>query len=90
LGSLCYGPAGIVDFMSPAASIRFTSPGGADRGTPRIGTSRTPDASRPNNDIWLPWLITELAKLGLKPAPSVGNLCSRLRLEGRAAAAKTG
>ena len=31
------------------------------------------DASRTNNDIWLPWLSTELGKLGLKPLPSVGN-----------------
>ncbi len=31
------------------------------------------DASRTNNDIWLPWLSTELTKLGLKPLPSVGN-----------------
>jgi histidinol-phosphate aminotransferase len=31
------------------------------------------DASRTNNDIWLPWLSTELAKLGLEPLPSVGN-----------------
>src|SRR5262249_13663865 len=31
------------------------------------------DASRTNNDIWLPWLSAELAGLGLKPLPSVGN-----------------
>ena len=34
------------------------------------------DASRTNNDIWLPWLATELTKLGLKPLPSVGNFVS--------------
>jgi histidinol-phosphate aminotransferase len=31
------------------------------------------DASRTNNDIWLPWLGAELGKLGLKPLPSIGN-----------------
>ncbi len=31
------------------------------------------DASRTNNDIWLPWLSAEVAKLGLTPLPSVGN-----------------
>lgn len=31
------------------------------------------DASRANNDIWLPWVAGELAKLGLEVAPSVGN-----------------
>jgi histidinol-phosphate aminotransferase len=31
------------------------------------------DASRTNNDIWLPWLSAELAALGLKVLPSVGN-----------------
>jgi histidinol-phosphate aminotransferase len=31
------------------------------------------DASRTNNDIWLPWLSAETARLGLKPLPSVGN-----------------
>ena len=34
------------------------------------------DASRTNNDIWLPWLAAELAKLSLKPLPSVGNFVS--------------
>jgi len=31
------------------------------------------DAARSNNDIWLPWLTTELTKLGLEVAPSIGN-----------------
>jgi len=31
------------------------------------------DASRANNDRWLPWLSAELAQIGLAPRPSVGN-----------------
>ncbi|MFI4985956.1 MAG: histidinol-phosphate transaminase [Alphaproteobacteria bacterium] len=31
------------------------------------------DASRASNDIWLPWVTAELAKIGLEVAPSVGN-----------------
>lgn len=31
------------------------------------------DAARTHNDIWLPWLVRETAKLGLTTEPSVGN-----------------
>ena len=33
------------------------------------------DASRTNNDIWLPWLSAELATLGLKPCPASATSC---------------
>src|SRR5690606_1334616 len=34
------------------------------------------DAARTHNDIWLPWLSGELARLGLQVLPSVGNFVS--------------
>lgn len=34
------------------------------------------DAARTHNDVWLPWLTAELARLGLETLPSVGNFVS--------------
>src|SRR5205807_9982971 len=46
---------------------------GQAAGTAALQDIAHTDASRTNNDIWLPWLSAELTKLGLKPLPSVGN-----------------
>jgi histidinol-phosphate aminotransferase len=68
-----YGPAGIVDTISRLRQPFNVQPRRADgwhRGARDIAHT---DASRTNNDIWLPWLSAEVSKLGLKPLPSVGN-----------------
>ena len=68
-----YGPAGIVDVMSRLRQPFNVNLPAQIAGIAALEDIAHTDASRTNNDIWLPWLSAELAKLGLKPLPSVGN-----------------
>ena len=68
-----YGPAGIVDVMSRLRQPFNVNLAAQIAGVAALDDIAHTDASRTNNDIWLPWLSTELTKLGLKPLPSVGN-----------------
>jgi histidinol-phosphate aminotransferase len=68
-----YGPAGIVDVMSRLRQPFNVNLAAQIAGIAALEDIAHSDASRTNNDIWLPWLSSELAKLGLKPLPSVGN-----------------
>ena len=68
-----YGPAGIVDVMSRLRQPFNVNLAAQIAGIAALEDIAHTDASRTNNDIWLPWLSAELAKLGLKPLPSVGN-----------------
>jgi histidinol-phosphate aminotransferase len=68
-----YGPAGIVDVMSRLRQPFNVNLPAQIAGIAALADIAHTDASRTNNDIWLPWLSAELAKLGLKPLPSVGN-----------------
>ena len=68
-----YGPAGIVDVMSRLRQPFNVNLPAQIAGIAALQDIAHTDASRTNNDIWLPWLSAELAKLGLKPLPSVGN-----------------
>jgi len=68
-----YGPAGIVDVMSRLRQPFNVNLAAQAAGVAALADIAHTDASRTNNDIWLPWLSAELAKLGLKPLPSVGN-----------------
>ena len=68
-----YGPAGIVDVMSRLRQPFNVNSAAQIAGIAALDDIAHTDASRTNNDIWLPWLSTELAKLGLEPVPSVGN-----------------
>ena len=68
-----YGPAGIVDVMSRLRQPFNVNLPAQIAGIAALDDIAHTDASRTNNDIWLPWLSAELAKLGLKPLPSVGN-----------------
>ena len=68
-----YGPTGIVDVMSRLRQPFNVNLAAQIAGIAAMQDIAHTDASRTNNDIWLPWLNTELAKLGLKPLPSVGN-----------------
>ena len=78
-----YGPAGIVDVISRLRQPFNVNLAAQIAGIAALDDIAHTDASRTNNDIWLPWLAAELTKLGLKPLPSVGNfLTVRLRLEG--------
>ncbi|WIM11415.1 histidinol-phosphate transaminase [Enhydrobacter sp.] len=68
-----YGPAGIVDTINRLRQPFNVNLAAQMAGIAALADIAHTDASRTNNDIWLPWLGAELAKLGLKPLPSVGN-----------------
>jgi len=68
-----YGPAGIVDVMSRLRQPFNVNLAAQIAGVAALQDIAHTDASRTNNDIWLPWLGAELTKLGLEPVPSVGN-----------------
>lgn len=68
-----YGPAGIVDVMSRLRQPFNVNLAAQIAGIAALEDIAHTDASRTNNDIWLPWLSDELKKLGLAPLPSVGN-----------------
>lgn len=68
-----YGPAGIVDVISRLRQPFNVNLAAQAAGIAALSDVAHTDAGRTNNDIWLPWLSAELAKLGLAPLPSVGN-----------------
>ena len=68
-----YGPAGVIDVMSRLRQPFNVNLAAQAAGIAALADIAHTDASRTNNDIWLPWLSAELAKLGLSPLPSVGN-----------------
>ena len=68
-----YGPAGVIDVMSRLRQPFNVNLAAQAAGIAAMADIAHTDASRTNNDIWLPWLSAELTKLGLKPLPSVGN-----------------
>ena len=68
-----YGPAGIVDVINRLRQPFNVNLAAQIAGIAALEDIAHTDASRTNNDIWLPWLSAELGKLGLKPLPSVGN-----------------
>jgi len=68
-----YGPAGVVDVIGRLRQPFNVNLAAQAAGIAALDDIAHTDASRTNNDIWLPWLSTELAKLDLKPLPSVGN-----------------
>jgi histidinol-phosphate aminotransferase len=68
-----YGPAGVVDVISRLRQPFNVNLAAQAAGIAALADIAHTDASRTNNDIWLPWLTAETAKLGLQPRPSVGN-----------------
>jgi histidinol-phosphate aminotransferase len=68
-----YGPARIVDVMNRLRQPFNVNLAAQAAGIAALSDIAHTDASRTNNDVWLPWLSRELAQLGFKPLPSVGN-----------------
>jgi len=68
-----YGPPAVVDVINRLRQPFNVNLAAQMAGIAALEDIAHTDASRTNNDIWLPWLSAELAKLGLKPLPSVGN-----------------
>jgi histidinol-phosphate aminotransferase len=71
-----YGPADVVDVIGRLRQPFNVNLPAQIAGIAALQDIAHTDASRTNNDIWLPWLSAELAKLGLKPLPSVANFVS--------------
>lgn len=68
-----YGPAGIVDTINRLRQPFNVNLAAQMAGIAALDDIAHTDASRTNNDVWLPWFSAEVTKLGLKPLPSVGN-----------------
>lgn len=68
-----YAPAAVIDVMSRLRQPFNVNLAAQAAGIAALGDIAHTDASRTNNDIWLPWFAAEMSKLGLKPLPSVGN-----------------
>jgi histidinol-phosphate aminotransferase len=68
-----YCPPAVADVLNRLrAPFNVTAPAQA-AGVAALADIAHVDASSANNDIWLPWVAAELAKLGLAVAPPVGN-----------------
>lgn len=68
-----YGPPAVIDVIGRLRQPFNVNSAAQAAGIAALEDIAHTDASRTNNDIWLPWLSTELAKLGLEPLPSVAN-----------------
>lgn len=68
-----YGPAGVVDVINRLRQPFNVNLAAQMAAIAALEDIAHTDAGRTNNDIWLPWLSSELTKLGLKPLPSVAN-----------------
>ena len=78
-----YGPAGVVDVMSRLRQPFNVNLAAQIAGIAALEDIAHTDASRTNNDIWLPWLSTELAKSRPEAAAQRRQLpAGRFRLEG--------
>ena len=71
-----YGPENIVDTISRLRQPFNVNLAAQMAGIAALEDIAHTDASRTNNDIWLPWFSAECTKLGLRPLPSVANFIS--------------
>ena len=78
-----YGPAGVVDVMSRLRQPFNVNLAAQMAGIAALDDIAHTDASRTNNDIWLPWLSAELRQARPEAAAQRRQLpAGRLRLEG--------
>ncbi|MFM2421908.1 MAG: hypothetical protein RL291_438 [Pseudomonadota bacterium] len=68
-----YGPREIVDVLNRVRGPFNVSAPAIAAGVASIEDRAFMEATIQHNDTWLPWLSTELTKLGLTVTPSVGN-----------------
>jgi len=71
-----YGPPAVVDVIARLRQPFNVNAAAQAAAVAALEDIAHTDASRTNNDIWLPWFAAECTKLGLKPLPSVGNFLS--------------
>ena len=77
-----YGPAGIIDVMSRLRQPFNVNLAAQAAGIAAMADIAHSDASRTNNDIWLPWLSAELASSVEAAAQRRQLRAGRLRLQG--------
>ncbi|HWV40754.1 histidinol-phosphate transaminase, partial [Pseudorhodoplanes sp.] len=68
-----YAPAAIVDALERIRGPFNVNAPAIAAGIASINDSAHIEKARAHNDKWLPWLTTEIEKLGIKVTPSVGN-----------------
>ena len=68
-----YGPPAVVDVIGRLRQPFNVNAAAQAAAVAALDDIAHTDASRTNNDVWLPWFAAECTKLGLKPLPSVGN-----------------
>ena len=68
-----YGPAAIIDVLNRIRGPFNVSAAAIAAGIAAIEDRAFQEQAINHNDKWLPWVVTELEKLGLKVTPSVGN-----------------
>jgi histidinol-phosphate aminotransferase len=71
-----YGPPAVVDTIGRLRQPFNVNAAAQAAGVAALEDIAHTDASRTNNDIWLPWFSAECSKLGLEPLPSVANFVS--------------
>jgi histidinol-phosphate aminotransferase len=68
-----YAPEAIIDAVNRIRGPFNVNGAAMAAGIEAIRDQAHMDAAVAHNDKWLPWLTTEISKLGLKVTPSVGN-----------------
>jgi histidinol-phosphate aminotransferase len=68
-----YAPEAIIDAVNRIRGPFNVNGAAMAAGVEAIRDQAHLDAAIAHNDTWLPWLTTEIGKLGLKVTPSVGN-----------------
>src|SRR5262245_11501478 len=68
-----YGPAHIIDALNRIRGPFNVNAPAIAAGIASINDSAHLEKARAHNEKWLPWLTTEIEKLGIKVTPSVGN-----------------
>jgi histidinol-phosphate aminotransferase len=68
-----YGPANVADVLNPIRGPYNLSAPAIARGAAAIDDVEHMERAKQHNDEWLPWVVSELKKLGLDVTPSVAN-----------------
>ncbi len=69
----CYAPASIADALNRIRGPFNVNGGALAAGIAAIADEAHVSDAVAHNERWLPWLTTEIGKLGLEVTPSVGN-----------------
>jgi histidinol-phosphate aminotransferase len=67
------GPAHVVDAINRIRGPFNVNGAALAAGVAAMADQAHVDAAVAHNDVWLPWLAEEIAKLGIRVTPSVGN-----------------